>query len=25
MTFDLAKPGNILKAVQGDSIGTVVH
>lgn len=25
MTFDLAKQGNILKAVQGDSIGTVVH
>ena len=25
MTFDLAKPGNILKAVQGENIGTVVH
>lgn len=25
MTFDLAKPGNILKAVQGESIGTLVH
>ena len=25
MTFDLAKPGNILKAVQGEPIGTVVH
>ncbi|MBC7742861.1 MAG: UMP kinase [Bdellovibrionaceae bacterium] len=25
MTFDLAKPGNILKAVQGDSIGTTVY
>lgn len=25
MTFDLAKQGNILKAVQGDSIGTIVH
>lgn len=25
MTFDLAKPGNILKAVQGESIGTTVH
>ncbi|MBY0554240.1 UMP kinase [bacterium] len=25
MTFDLAKPGNILKAVQGESIGTIVH
>lgn len=25
MTFDLAKPGNILKACLGESIGTVVH
>lgn len=25
MTFDLAKPGNILKAVQGENIGTLVH
>ncbi|MCC2679463.1 MAG: hypothetical protein K0R29_2039 [Pseudobdellovibrio sp.] len=25
MTFDLAKPGNILKAVQGERIGTLVH
>jgi uridylate kinase len=25
MTFDLAKPGNILKAVCGDKIGTLVH
>jgi uridylate kinase len=25
MTFDLAKTGNILKAVQGESIGTLVH
>lgn len=25
ITFDLAKPGNILKAVQGESIGTIVH
>ena len=25
MTFDLAKPGNILKAVQGESIGTTVY
>ena len=25
MTFDLAKTGNILKAVQGDRIGTLVH
>jgi uridylate kinase len=25
MTFDLAKPGNILKAVLGESIGTLVH
>ncbi len=25
MTFDLAKPGNILKAVQGEKIGTLVH
>ena len=25
MTFDLAKPGNILKAVQGEAIGTLVH
>lgn len=25
MTFDLAKSGNILKAVQGESIGTLVH
>jgi uridylate kinase len=24
MTFDLAKPGNILKAVQGENIGTLV-
>ncbi len=25
MTFDLAKPGNILKAVVGETIGTLVH
>lgn len=25
MTFDLAKPGNILKAVLGENIGTLVH
>ncbi len=25
ITFDLMKPGNILKAVLGDSIGTLVH
>ena len=25
MTFDLAKPGNILKAIQGENIGTLVH
>lgn len=25
MTFDLAKPGNILKAILGENIGTVVH
>lgn len=25
MTFDLAKPGNILKAVHGESIGTIVQ
>ena len=25
MTFDLAKPGNILKAICGDKIGTLVH
>lgn len=25
MTFDLAKPGNILKAVQGENIGTIVQ
>ncbi len=25
LTFDLAKPGNILKAVQGESIGTIVQ
>lgn len=25
MTFDLAKTGNILKAVQGEKIGTLVH
>jgi len=25
MTFDLAKPGNILKAILGESIGTLVH
>ncbi|MBY0452309.1 MAG: UMP kinase [Bdellovibrionaceae bacterium] len=25
MTFDLAKPGNILKAVMGENIGTIVH
>ncbi|MGZ3725316.1 MAG: UMP kinase [Pseudobdellovibrio sp.] len=25
MTFDLAKPGNILKAVLGEKIGTLVH
>ena len=25
LTFDLAKPGNILKAVLGESIGTIVH
>lgn len=24
MTFDLAKPGNILKAVKGENIGTTV-
>ncbi len=25
MTFDLAKPGNILKAILGEKIGTLVH
>lgn len=25
MTFDLSKPGNILKAILGESIGTLVH
>jgi uridylate kinase len=25
MTFDLAKPGNILKAICGEAIGTLVH
>lgn len=25
MTFDLAKPGNILKAILGENIGTLVH
>jgi uridylate kinase len=25
LTFDLAKPGNILKAIMGESIGTLVH
>ena len=25
ITFDLGKPGNILKAVQGENIGTLVH
>ncbi len=25
MTFDLAKPGNILKAIVGEKIGTLVH
>lgn len=25
MTFDLAKPGNILKAILGENIGTIVH
>lgn len=25
LSFDLMKPGNILKAVQGESIGTIVH
>jgi uridylate kinase len=25
MTFDLAKPGNILKAICGETIGTLVH
>ncbi|KYG70758.1 UMP kinase [Bdellovibrio bacteriovorus] len=25
ITFDLTQPGNILKAVQGESIGTLVH
>jgi uridylate kinase len=25
LTFDLAKPGNILKAVLGENIGTIVH
>ena len=25
LTFDLAKPGNILKAVLGENVGTIVH
>lgn len=25
LTFDLAKPGNILKACEGEAIGTIVH